>query len=418
MKNILYAQSGGATAVINTSAAGVIETAKNYPKEIDRIYAGKNGIYGIIAEDLIDVTVESATTINKLRHTPGCIFGSCRYKLGDTKQDDGRYSRIVEVFRAHNIGYFIYNGGGDSQDTTNKIYTVAKKMGYPVACVGIPKTIDNDLPITDNSPGFGSVAKYVATSVLEVTYDISSMALTSTKIFILEVMGRHSGWIAASAGLAKTKTGHAPQIILFPEIPFDQEKFVQKVKSVVEQDGFCIIVVSEGIRDKDTNQFLTEAGHKDQFGHAQLGGVATVIANIITKKLGLKLHWAVADYLQRAARHIGSKTDVEQAYALGKAALEMALKQETGMLPIIKRISDTPYQWTIEKIELAAVANIEKLMPQDFIDKDGFGITAKCENYLKPLIHGEDYPPYVNGLPDYAQLTCEMVKKKLPYFKP
>ncbi|MEM7465456.1 MAG: 6-phosphofructokinase [Pseudomonadota bacterium] len=410
--NGFYAQSGGVTAVINASACGVLECAREHVDKIGTVYAGRNGIIGALLEDLIDTSQESAADIAALRHTPSGAFGSCRYKLKGIDENREEYERLIDVFKAHDIRYFFYNGGGDSQDTTNKVAQLSEQLGYPLTCIGIPKTVDNDLPITDNCPGFGSVAKYVAVSIREAGFDVASMAETSTKVFVMEVMGRHAGWIAAAGGLANEHTGDAPHVILFPEIPFEQDDFLSRVKQCVDDYGYCAIVVSEGLRTAE-GQFVAEAGGKDAFGHAQLGGVAPVVADMIKQAHGYKYHWAVADYLQRAARHIASKTDVEQAYALGRAAVEMALAGDNAVMPTIKRLSDEPYQWEIGKAALSDVANVEKMMPRDFITADGYGITEKCQRYLRPLIQGEDYPPYQNGLPMYVTLKNIAVAKKL-----
>jgi len=412
-KNAFYAQSGGVTAVINASACGVIEAARKHKDKIGKLYAGRNGIIGALTEDLIDTSKESKKDIAALRHTPGGAFGSCRYKLKSLEENEAQYKRLIEVFEAHNIGYFFYNGGGDSQDTAHKVSQLAETMGYPITCVGVPKTIDNDLPITDCCPGFGSVAKYVAVSIREASFDVASMAKTSTKIFVMEVMGRHAGWIAAAGGLASEEKGDAPHIILFPEVELDKEAFLKKVDKTVKKYGYCSIVVSEGVKNPD-GTFLAEAGGKDSFGHAQLGGCAPVVANMIKDALGYKYHWAVADYLQRSARHIASKTDVEQAYALGKKAVEYALKGHNAVMPTVERISDSPYKWKIGMAKLADVANVEKMMPKNFISSDGMHITAACRKYLSPLIKGEDYPPYdKNGLPKYVVLKNIAVEKKL-----
>jgi len=418
-RNAFYAQSGGVTAVINASACGVIETARRHPDRIGRVFAGRNGIIGALTEDLIDTSQESDADIAALRHTPSGAFGSCRYKLKSVSENRAEYERLVEVFRAHDIGYFFYNGGGDSQDTSNKVAEFAAAHGYPLTAIGIPKTVDNDLPVTDNCPGFGSVAKYVAVSIREAGFDVASMAKTSTKVFVMEVMGRHAGWIAAAGGLASEAPGQAPQLILFPEIAFDEADFLARVRACVEAYGYCAIVVSEGLRNT-AGEFVAEAGTRDAFGHAQLGGVAPVIADLIKRELGYKYHWAVADYLQRAARHIASKTDVEQAYALGRAAVEMALAGDNAVMPIIVRTSDDPYTWEIGKARLAEVANVEKKMPREFITEDGYGITPACRRYLAPLIAGEDYPPYVNGLPQYVTLRNIAVPRRLeqPLNKP
>ena len=410
--NAFYAQSGGVTAVINASAAGVIETARKHKNKITNVYAGRNGIIGALTEDMIDTSRESAATIAALKHTPGGAFGSARYKLRGFDENRAEYERLIEVFKAHNIGYFFYNGGNDSMDTAHKVSQISKKLGFPVTCLGIPKTVDNDLPITDNCPGFGSVAKYVAVSTREAALDVLSMAKTSTKVFVLEVMGRHAGWIAAAGGLAGTRPEDAPHIILFPEIPFKQAAFLKRVRECVNDYGYCVIVVSEGAQYAN-GKFLAEAGTRDAFGHAQLGGVAPVVASMIRDRLGYKYHYAVADYLQRSARHIASATDVKQAYAVGQAAVKMALAGETAVMPVIKRLSDKPYKWVIAKAPLSRIANKEKMLPRRYISRDGFSITEAARRYLQPLIKGEDYPPYINGLPKYVTLKNVAVKPKL-----
>jgi 6-phosphofructokinase 1 len=411
-KNAFYAQSGGVTAVINASASGLIETARAHRDRIGKVYAGRNGIIGALTEDLIDTSKEAASAIAALRHTPGGAFGSCRYKLKGLEENRREYERLIEVFAAHNIGYFFYNGGGDSADTCLKISQLAATMGYPIQAIHIPKTVDNDLPITDNCPGFGSVAKYVAVSTREASLDVASMAKTSTKVFVLEVMGRHAGWIAAAGGLAATEDFDLPIVILFPEVPFNRQKFLTRVDELVGRHGYCSVVVSEGVRDEN-NKFLSDQGIRDAFGHAQLGGVAPVIAGMIKDDLKLKYHWAVADYLQRAARHVASKTDVEHAYAVGREAVRFALKGHNAVMPAIERVSNAPYRWRIGMAPLAKVANVEKKMPKSFISRDGFGITGACREYLVPLIRGEDYPPYQHGLPRYVRLKNVAVKKKL-----
>ncbi len=412
VKNAFYAQSGGVTSVINASACGVLETARDHPDKIGKVYAGRNGIIGALQEDLIDTSLESSDAIAALKHTPSGAFGSCRYKLKGLDTHKAQYERLIDVFKAHDIGYFFYNGGGDSADTCLKVSQLSSSLGYPITAVHVPKTVDNDLPITDCCPGFGSVAKYIAISVKEASFDVASMAKTSTKLFVIEVMGRHAGWIAAAGGLASSEDCPLPIVILFPEVPFDEAKFLAKVDEMVKRHGYCSVVVSEGVQDRD-GRFLSDQGLRDAFGHAQLGGVAPIIANLCREKLGYKFHWAVADYLQRAARHIASKTDVDQAYALGCAAVELALSGKNSVMPTIVRKSDSPYSWEIGVAELKDVANVEKKMPENFISEDGLGITEACRRYLQPLILGEDYPPYRNGLPDYVRLKNIAVPKKL-----
>ncbi|MBM1143663.1 6-phosphofructokinase [Alcanivorax sp. ZXX171] len=411
-KNAFYAQSGGVTAVINASAAGVIEAARDNKATIGKLYAGRNGIIGALTEDLIDTSKESKSAIAALKHTPGGAFGSCRYKLKDLESSRREYERLIEVFKAHDIGYFFYNGGGDSADTCLKISQLSKTMGYPIQAIHVPKTVDNDLPITDVCPGFGSVAKYTAVSCREAALDVASMCATSTKVFVMEVMGRHAGWIAAAAGLAKDTPEDAPHVILFPEIAFDQKAFLKKVDDTVKKVGYCVIVVSEGARTAD-GTFLADAGSTDAFGHKQLGGVAPVLAQMVKNELGYKYHWAVSDYLQRAARHIASATDVEQAYAVGRAAVEFAVAGKNAVMPTIERKKTKKYGWTIGEAPLKKVANVEKKMPRKFISKDGFGITPAGRAYLEPLIGGESYPPYKNGLPQFAELKLTPVAKKL-----
>lgn len=411
-KNIFYAQSGGPTAVINASACGVIETARKLSNKIGKVFAGKNGITGALNEELFDTTLESAEDIAALKFTPAAAFGSCRFKLKDIEKDRAQYERLINVFKAHDIGYFFYNGGGDSQDTANKISKMSHMMDYPITCIGIPKTIDNDLPFTNCCPGFASTAKYIAISTQEAALDVKSMAASSTKVFILEVMGRHAGWIAAAAGLGQQENGDAPHIILFPEIAFEPGKFLARVKECVENHGFCVIVASEGVRHPD-GRFITESGLTDAFGHEQLGGIAPILAHLVKKELGYKFHWAVADYLQRAARHVASQVDLEQAYALGAAAVEKALEGASDVMLTIERRGDKNYDWSIGTVPLADVANVEAKMPRDYISEDGFSITQKCRDYLLPLIQGEAYPPYKNGLPNYVKLKNTLVEKKL-----
>lgn len=413
-KNVFYAQSGGVTAVINATACGVIEAARR-ERGMGKVLAGKNGIIGALREELIDTSLESRADIAALIHTPSGGFGSCRYKLKSVDENRAEYERLIEVFRAHEIGYFFYNGGGDSQDTANKVSELSREIGYPVTCIGIPKTVDNDLPITDTCPGFGSVAKYVAVSTLEAGLDVASMAESSTKVFVLEVMGRHAGWIAAAGGLASDKRDEPPHVILFPEIPFDKADFLAEVKKTVDRVGYCVVVASEGAAYAD-GTFVADAGMKDAFGHTQLGGVAPSLVDMVKAEHGYKCHWSVADYLQRAARHIASQTDVDQAYAVGAAAVEFAMAGKTGVMPTIVRGKGKKYSWSIGEAPLSKVANVEKMMPRSFITKNGYGITKKARDYLQPLIGGEAYPPYRNGLPRYVRLKNKLVRKKLPAF--
>jgi len=403
MQNAFYAQSGGVTAVINATASGLLATARQYPSRIGKVYAGRNGILGGLHDDLIDTSLLSDQDVTALKYTPGGAFGSCRHQLKSFEQDAASYEKLISTFKKHDIGYFFYNGGGDSQDTAHKISVASRNMGYPVICIGIPKTIDNDLPFTDCCPGFGSVAKYVGVSIREAAYDVASMAASSTKVFILEVMGRHAGWIAAASGLASEKTNDAPHLILFPEIKFQEKRFLEKVEQTVNQLGYCAIVVSEGVKNMN-GEFLSEAGGRDAFGHAQLGGVAPRLAEMLQNKLKLKVHNAVADYLQRSARHIASQVDLDQAFTLGQKAVEFALAGIDGVMLTIQRESNTPYRWTIGHVSLENVANQERFMPRDFISEDGFHITDACREYLLPLIQGEAYPPYENGLPKYLPL--------------
>jgi 6-phosphofructokinase 1 len=411
-RNAFYAQSGGVTAVINASAAGVIETARAQRTRIGRVYAGRNGIIGALTEDLIDTSREPARAIAALKHTPGGAFGSCRYKLKSLDENRAQYERLIDVFRAHDIGYFFYNGGNDSADTCLKVSQIAQALDYPLIAVHVPKTVDNDLAVTDNCPGFGSVAKYVATSMREAAFDVASMAKTSTKVFVLEVMGRHAGWITAAVGLADDEATPIPLVLLFPEIAFDEAAFLAAVDARVKTFGYCCVGVSEGLRNAQ-GELMGEAGTKDAFGHAQLGGVGPQIAALVKERLRYKYHWAVADYLQRAARHLASKTDLDQSYAVGKAAVELALRGHNAVMPAIVRVSDRPYRWKLGVAPLADVANREKMLPRNYITRDGYGITARARAYLAPLIRGEAPPPYRDGLPHYVRLKNVAVAKKL-----
>lgn len=411
-KNAFYAQSGGVTAVINASACGVIETARQHSDQIGTVLAGRNGIIGALREELIDTHLEPAANIAALRHTPGGAFGSCRYKLKSLEESRAEYARLIEVFKAHNIGYFFYNGGNDSADTCLKISQFSQKLDYPIQAIHIPKTVDNDLPLTDNCPGFGSVAKYIAIATREASLDVVSMCESSTCIFILEVMGRHAGWIAAAGGLAAQREGDPPHIILFPEIPFEKQHFLKRVQTTVSAKGYCVIVASEGTCYADGTP-VTASTQLDAFGHKQLGGVAPTLAEMIKSELGFKYHWALADYLQRSARHIASATDADQAYAVGKAAVEYALAGKNATMVTIERSKGLEYSWSLGEAPLELVANREKKMPREFITEDGYGISRAGRSYLSPLIQGEDYPPYQDGMPVYATLQNQLVAKTL-----
>ncbi len=415
-QNVFYAQSGGVTSVINASACGVIETARRHSGHFGKVYAGHNGILGALEENLIDTSLATAEQVAALKYTPGGAFGSCRYKLKGLDENQAQYERLIDVFKAHDIGTFFYNGGGDSQDTAHKVSQLGEALGYPLQCIGVPKTVDNDLPFTDCSPGFGSVAKYVAVSTMEAAFDVASMCETSTKVFILEVMGRHAGWIAAASAVGRQQDEQAPHVIIFPERAFDRARFLSRVRETVERLGYCVVVASEGARYAD-GSFLSDTGATDAFGHKQLGGVAPVLASMVRDELGLKYHWAVADYLQRAARHVASKTDVEQAYQVGVKAVELALSGANAVMPIIVREEDQPYRWRVDSVPLSEVANVERALPDEYLSEDGFGITAAAQRYLAPLIEGEDYPPYVKGLPDYQMFPSHFVEKKLDAFQ-
>ncbi|MEN1971923.1 6-phosphofructokinase [Luteimonas sp. MJ204] len=409
---LFYAQSGGVTAVINATASAVITEAR--ARKV-RVLAGRNGILGALREELIDTSKEPVAAIRALAHTPGGAFGSCRYKLKSLDADRAKYERLLDVLRAHDVRWFLYNGGNDSADTANKVSQLAAEFDYPLTCIGVPKTVDNDLVVTDCCPGFGSAAKYTAVSVREAALDVAAMADTSTKVFVYEAMGRHAGWLAAAAGLAGDGPDAAPHLILFPERAYDEEDFLARVRKVVDRVGYCVVVASEGIRTADGSFVADAGGGKDSFGHTQLGGVASYLAGRVKDRLDLKVHWTLPDYLQRSARHIASKTDLDHAMAVGKAAVRLALEGRNATMPAIVRTSDAPYRWKIEPAPLARIANREKTMPRGFIRRDGYGITAAARTYLEPLIRGEAYPPYGrDGLPKYVTLKNVAVAKKLP----
>lgn len=413
--NALYAQSGGVTATINATACGVIETARHARRSgrlIGHIYAARNGIPGALAEDLIDTTAESASAIRALMHTPGGAFGSCRFDLSPLPQGRAQYERLAAVFRAHDIGYFFYNGGNGSAETAHQVATILPQLGYPVVSIAVPKTIDNDILHSDSSPGFGSAAKFAATSLREAMADLASMSNSSTKVFVMEVMGRHTGWIAAACGLALPAGKDGPLLLLIPEIHFERERFLAAVRARVAKHGWCAVAVAEGVKLRDGRR-LTQAGGDGIPGHEQLGGVAPLIAAMVRESLQVKVHWSVLDYVQRAARHLASKTDVEQAYAVGRAAVSYALQGKTDVMPVIQRTSDRPYRWQILPAALAGLMNREKRLPRGFLAADGYRLTARARAYFTPLIRGEAWPPFADGLPVHAQLKLKPVTRRL-----
>ena len=415
MPTLLYAQSGGVTAVINATASAVIQTARS--RKV-RVLAARNGILGVLREELIDTTSLSAATVKSLAHTPGGAFGSCRYKLKSIEADRARYARLIDVLRAHDVRYFLYNGGNDSADTALKVSQLAAEFDYPLSCIGVPKTVDNDLAVTDTCPGFGSAAKYTAVSVREAALDVAAMSETSTKVFVYEAMGRHAGWLAAAAGLAGRTPDDAPHLILFPERPFDEADFFARVRATVKRVGYCVVVASEGIRTADGTFIADAGGGVDAFGHTQLGGVASHLAGRVKDALGYKVHWTLPDYLQRSARHLASETDLKQAQAVGRKAVEYALRGMNAVMPVIVRTSDRPYRWTVKPASLTDIANVEKVMPAEFIREDGHGISEAARQYLEPLIRGESPPPYGrNGLPKYASVPLVLIDKLLPPFE-
>lgn len=408
VQNALYAQSGGVTATINASACGVIEAARRHKKHIARLYAARNGIVGALQEDLIDTSAETPATIRALLHTPGGAFGSCRHDLPSLPQGRAHFERLAAVFRAHNIGYFFYNGGNGSAETAHQVATILPQLGWPVISIAVPKTIDNDIVRSDSSPGFGSVAKYVATSMHEAMADLASMANSSTKVFVMEVMGRYTGWIAAACGLARPGGEDGPLLLLVPEIRFDRKHFLAAVKERIARHGWCAVAVAEGLQLRDGRR-LTQAGGDGIPGHEQLGGVAPIIAAMVRSALDVKVHWSVLDYVQRSARHLASQTDVDQAYAVGEAAVGYALKGLNSVMPVIQRISDRPYRWRVVPAPVGVIMNREKRLPRSFLTADGWRLTARARRYFEPLIHGEAWPPFANGLPVHARLILKPV---------
>ena len=411
-KNLIYVQSGGVTSVINASACGVIETARCNTDKIDNIYAASYGIGGLLEEKIYDLTNEDGGNVASFAHTPGGIFGSCRHRMKDPAIDNSEYQRLYEIFKAHNIGYFFYNGGGGSMDAANKIANYCKEKNLDVKCLGIPKTIDNDLDYMDNCPGYGSVAKFTATATLESGLDVASMHTTSTKVLLMEVMGRHAGWIAAAAGLAHSSAPQPPHLIVFPEIPLNKMELIGLVDKCVKENDYCVLVVAEGARNEN-GEFLSMAAA----GTQQFGGAANILAVLINQLLGYKYHCVICDYLQRSARHLSSQVDVDHAYAVGKAAVEYALSGENAIMPTISRISSSPYKWEIGKIALDKAANSERLLPRGYIGKDKYSITDDAKEHIAPLIQGEAHPPYGSGLPLVATRDFAVLKKKLPAWR-
>jgi len=410
--NLFYAQSGGVTAVINATAAAVIQTARNRPDAVGKVLAGRHGILGALGEDLIDASAFATDDLAAIARLPGGVFGSCRFDLDAPERNPGQYDRLFEVFAAHDIGYFLYNGGNGSMDTVVKLSTAARQRGYRLVCIGVPKTVDNDIEGTDCCPGFGSAAKYVATSMLEAGLDLDAMASRVGRVFVMEVMGRNAGWLAAATALAATDEDQPPHIILMPEVPFDEAVFLERVKATVERLGYCAVTVSEGIRRSD-GSLVMEQSH-DRKGRVQLGGAGQCIARLVHAAFGYKHHWAIPDYLQRAAGHTVSATDHAHACAVGRAAVEYAIDGRDGVMPAIRRVADDPYGWVVEPAALADVANRERLVPADFIRADGLHVTDAARRYLQPLIEGELRPPFVNGLPHYQRFKPGRVPRKLP----
>lgn len=409
--NAVYAQSGGVTSVINGSAYGVIKAAQE-SGIIENVYGGLYGINGVLEENLVDIAQENPKDIENLPFTPSGAFGSCRKKLPSLEKNRADFERIIEVFKAHDVRYFFYNGGNDSMDTAYKVSQLAHDMGYDVTCIGVPKTVDNDLPVTDNCPGFGSVAKYNAVSIREASFDVASMHHDSTKVFISETMGRHAGWIAASAAMAGLNEDEGPHIILLPEVAFREEAFLAEVERIRAKIGYCVVAVSEGLQNAD-GKFVADAGTVDMFGHTQLGGAGDFVANLVKNKLGIKVHNALPDYFQRSGRHIASKTDVEQAIAVGREAVNLAAQGLNGQMVTIVRDSDTPYSWSVGHTDIANIANKEKVLPPEYIREDGFHVTEAFRTYCSPLIEGELWPDYTGGIPVYSQLKRNLVPKKL-----
>jgi 6-phosphofructokinase 1 len=408
---LLYAQAGGVTAVINASAAAVIEAARARASEHGGVLAARNGVLGLLAEELVDTAALDVDDLALLRQTPGGYFGSCRFDLDDPQTNPRQFDRIFEVLAAHDVGAFLYNGGNGSMDAVLKLSQAARERGYPLVCVGVPKTVDNDLLETDCCPGFGSAAKYIATAMLEAGRDVEAMASRRGRVFVMEVMGRNAGWLAAASALAARNPDEAPHIVLLPELPFDEGRFLRKVKACVTRLGYCAITAAEGIRTAD-GRALMEQG-RDALGHVQLGGVGQWLARLIHRHLAYKHHWAVPDYLQRAAGHLASATDLAQAEAVGRAAVDCALDGRDAVMPAIHRLGDAPYRWEVRPVGLEGIANLERQLPPGFIAEDGFGISAAGRRYFAPLIEGEPAVRYAAGLPLHLTRRLPLLPRRL-----
>jgi len=416
--NVLYAQAGGVSAVINASAAAVIEKVQKHPDQFGKIYTALNGIKGVLEEALIDVSNMSSETLERLKHQPGAAFKACRFDLDPLEHNTAQYERVLEVFKTYEIGYFFYNGGNGSMVTAQKVADYCGEHGHPVICVGVAKTIDNDLDLSHCSPGFGSAAKYIATSFLEASLDIISMHETSSKFFVMECMGRNTGWLTLAAGLAKEVIPDLPLILLPAERAFNKTLFIQKVEQLISEKGYCVCAVSEGLQDEQ-GEYLAIAGieHTLERDYTQLGGVGSYLSHMVSQHIQSKTHCAVPDYLQRSASHIVSQTDWQMAYDAGKASVEAALRGAHGVLPIIEVTGENPLTWCFKTVELEAVANLEKTVPDNFLTEDGMDITPAALDYLRPLIQGERPVHFKNGLPDIAIMSFVQVQKKLTPFR-
>ncbi|KUJ75795.1 6-phosphofructokinase [Thiomicrospira sp. XS5] len=417
-RNVIYAQAGGVTAVINASAAGVIEMVKRHPEKFGKVYAAINGIVGVLEERLTDASRFSEDTLDRLKTQPGAAFQACRFDLDGIDENPGQYQRVLEVFRTYDIGYFFYNGGNGSMVTAQKVADYCSAHGHPVTCIGVAKTIDNDLALSHCSPGFGSAAKYIATSLLEATMDLFSMHNTSTKFFALEAMGRNVGWLTIAGGLIKTAMPDVPLLILPAERPFERSKFLDRVQHLIDTKGYCVCIVSEGLMDMDGHYISIEnVEHTHNNDYTQLGGVAHTLSGLVSNTFNCKTHSAVPDYLQRSASHLVSQTDWEMAYRAGKAAVQAALDGKHGVLPVIEVIDTHPLVWRYKNVDLFEVADLEKSVPDEFLTEDGMDITPAAIDYLLPLIKGERHIQYCNGLPDIYPMQFELVEQQLPKYK-